>query len=595
MIIKGKRVTTSRAIAPLIRHLLSGEENEAVTLIRGTEDDIRSAFADARALDRNFSVRHFIISPEVETSDDDAEMVLGLLGKDFIFDPAAAFFVKHEKSRATASAFGAHWHAVIPEQNAATGRTLSSKFSYLRHQKIACIAAHRLGHPFVKLAHTSAVLDALESDGHLDVASALRAAFKEQVQQRPREAFSTDVHQRGKRLGVDIPGTRAAVRAAWETTSNQNDFEAALGAKRLRVRLGDKPDTFIIETLEGVFCGAAHRLARVRRVDFLVRMAGDQNVKTKSAEQREGILRVAALGNSGNQGASAPTGPTRNHQSSGGGSSSDLAGVDFDNPARSADQRRSDPPTNRRDRSLYSRSSARRFRQTLNRNPARLQQMVGRAKILARPPVERVILQLNDYESRLQRRLKTLQSPPPPSSALAAVRREAQNLSGRIERYVKAIAAAKAVVRAVTASEPGGLRSRIDRTRHRWEQRLSAAEARCVALTEKHSTLCLRLRRVKDSIADIERSEGQQHARTIRSAEHVTRATQLRDQIEHVSRCRARLNVFPAIAWGGVAMVLGVVSAIETAALMVESESGPSTIPLLATDLWGVGLRNAPR
>ena len=90
MIIKGERVKTSRAMAPLIRHLLSGEENEAVTVVRGTEDDIRSAFADARALDRNFSIRHFIISPAVETSDEDAEMVLGLLGREFAFDPATA-------------------------------------------------------------------------------------------------------------------------------------------------------------------------------------------------------------------------------------------------------------------------------------------------------------------------------------------------------------------------------------------------------------------------------------------------------------------------------------------------------------------------
>jgi hypothetical protein len=69
---------------------------------------------------------------------------------------------------------------------------------------------------------------------------------------------------------------------------------------------------------------------------------------------------------------------------------------------------------------------------------------------------------------------------------------------------------------------------------------------------------------------------------------------QLRDQIEHVGRCRAQLNIAPAIAWGGVLMTLGVMSAIEEIKSLIESESGPSTIPVLVTDIWGVGLRNSP-
>ena len=595
MIIKGERVKTSRAMAPLIRHLLSGEENEAVTVVRGTEDDIRSAFADARALDRNFSIRHFIISPAVETSDEDAEMVLGLLGREFIFDPATAFLVKHSKPRAVVSAFGSHWHAIVPEQNAATGRTLSSKFSYLRHQKISCVAAYRLGHPMVPLAHTSAVMNALESDGHLEIVAALRTATEDRAQERPREAFSTDIHQRGKRLGADIPAARAAVRAAWETTFDRETLEVALAKSQLRIRAGDKPETFIVETLTGVFVGAAHRLARVRRTDFLTRMTGDRDVgKDQSAEQCEGILRVAALGNSVNQGTSKPTGPTRNRQPLGGGSGSDLAGIDFDNPARPADQRRSSSPAHRRDRSLYSRSSARRFRQTLNRNPARLQQMVGRARILARPPVERVVLRLNDYESRLQGQIKALLSRPPPGAALAAAQHEAKHLSVRIDKYDKTIAVARAHARAVTASEPSGLRSRVDGTRLRWEQRHSAAEARCTALVEKHSSLCVRLRRVKDSIVDLDKSEAQQHSRALRSEESAARLTRLRDRIDHIHQCRVRLNILPALAWGGVAMALGIMSALDEVESLIESGSGPSTIPVLATDLWGVGLRSTP-
>jgi hypothetical protein len=595
MIIKGKRVKTSRAMAPLIRHLLSGEENEAVTVVRGTEDDIRSAFADARALDRNFSIRHFIISPAVETSDEDAEMVLGLLGREFIFDPATAFLVKHEKPRAVASAFGSHWHAIVPEQNAATGRTLSSKFSYLRHQKISCVAAYRLGHPMVPLAHTSAVMNALESDGHLEIVAALRTATEDQAQERPREAFSTDIHQRGKRLGADIPAARAAVRAAWETTFDRETLEVALAKNQLRIRAGDKPETFIVETLTGVFVGAAHRLARVRRTDFLARITGDQNVRNQSAEQREAVPRTATRGNPIHQGTLGQTGSTRSRRFSGaGGSIADIAGVDFDNPARSADQSRGPAPAHRRHCSLRARGSARRFRQALNRNPSRLEKIIRQARHLARPPVERVAIQLNNFEDRLQGQIKAILSRPPPGAALAAAQRDAKHLSVRIDKYDNAIAAARAHARAVAEKEPGGLHSRIDGSRRRWQQRLSAAETRCTALVEKHSGLCVRLRRVRDSIADLDKSEVQQHSRALRSAENAARLAQLRDQIEHVGRCRAQLNIAPAIAWGGVLMTLGVMSAIEEIKSLIESESGPSTIPVLVTDIWGVGLRNSP-
>jgi hypothetical protein len=594
MIIKGERVKTTRAMAPLIRHLLSGEENEAVTVVQGTEDDIRSAFADARALDRNFSIRHFIISPAFETSDEDAEMVLGLLGREFAFDPATAFLVKHEKPRATASAFGSHWHAIVPEQNAATGRTLSSTFSYLRHQKISCVAAHRLGHPMVALPHEAAVLNALESDGHIEVISALRAASDERVQMRPREGFSTAVHQMGKRRGADIPAARAAVRAAWETTFDRETLESALAKSQLRIRLGDKPDTFIVETLDSVFCGAAHRLARVRRTDFLIRMTGDQNVRSQSAEQREGVLPVAALGNSFNQGASGPTGPARNRQSSGGGSSADLIGIDSDNTARSADQSRSRSSTPRRHRSLRARSSARYFRKAMNRKPAHLQKLLRTAEFIAQPPVQRVAFHLARYEESLEQRLRSLLSPPPPSAPLADAQRNASHLRARIDKYVKAIAVAQSHVRALAANEPSGLRPRIDGTRHRWEQRLSSAEARCVALTKKHASLWVGLRRAQASIADLEKSEARAHNQNLRSVEVAARAAQLRQQIEHLRASRARVDIYPALAWGGMVMVLGVMTAVAAAKRMIESESGPSTISVLATDIWGVGLRNTP-
>lgn len=152
MIIKGERISTARAAAPILRHLVKGEDNDdAPVVVQGTEADVRDAFTDAGRLDRRFALRHFIIAPQAETSRADALMVLGLLGAEYGFDPKAAFVVEHTKSRAAVepvavdAPFGTHWHALVNEQDTISGRTLSSSFNYLRNEKIARVSEYRLG------------------------------------------------------------------------------------------------------------------------------------------------------------------------------------------------------------------------------------------------------------------------------------------------------------------------------------------------------------------------------------------------------------------------------------------------------------------
>jgi hypothetical protein len=158
VIIKGERVTSSRSATPLLRHLLHGEKNDRVTLVQGTEEDVRAAFADARDASKKFALRHFIISPASKTTRAEAMMILGLLARDFAFDPATAIVFEHNSPRAVATAFGTHWHCLVPEIDAATGRVMDSRYNFLRHEKIAILAAHRLGrtHEFVRSPHEEA-------------------------------------------------------------------------------------------------------------------------------------------------------------------------------------------------------------------------------------------------------------------------------------------------------------------------------------------------------------------------------------------------------------------------------------------------------
>jgi hypothetical protein len=275
MILKGERVLSGRSAAPLLHHLLHGEENDHVHLVQGTEADARAAFDDARVAGKKFALRHFIISPEYATSRDEALMVVDLLGIEFSFDPATAIIFEHSKPRVTA-AFHTHWHALVPELDE-SGRVMDSRFSFLRHEKLARLAEQRLSHPHVRSRHEPAILFALEKDGHFEAAASLREAMELDPGEPHREAFSRGTHQRAKRLGADPAVARAMIQAAWKTTLDWEGFVASLEVEGFKIAEGDKAGTLVVKTTNGVFVGALHRLARVRKIDLDRRIANERH------------------------------------------------------------------------------------------------------------------------------------------------------------------------------------------------------------------------------------------------------------------------------------------------------------------------------
>ncbi len=269
MIIKAIRVSPRR-VGALALHLLYGDENEAVTVLRGSQADLADFARDAGDRGRPYAVRHWIVAPETATTRDQASRVIAMLALEFGFDADACLVVEHRKPRATEAAFGTHWHICAPEVDAATGRVLSSAHDRPRHEFIARLAESEFGHPFTLGAHHRAVLSRLRRDGRDAVAEALELAFPSQ-DDRPREAFTHDAHQAAKREGLDLPAIRQAVRAAWAASDGRTTFKAALAVAGLTLRRGDKAGEFIVES-DGVFAGSARRLAGVRKAEFIRRM-----------------------------------------------------------------------------------------------------------------------------------------------------------------------------------------------------------------------------------------------------------------------------------------------------------------------------------
>jgi hypothetical protein len=73
MIIKSSRLPARIGAKTTAQHVLRGEQNEEITLLRGSEQDLHDWVRDARKRKREFAVRHWKLSPERDiTSEQEA-------------------------------------------------------------------------------------------------------------------------------------------------------------------------------------------------------------------------------------------------------------------------------------------------------------------------------------------------------------------------------------------------------------------------------------------------------------------------------------------------------------------------------------------
>jgi hypothetical protein len=259
MIIKATRIATNSGAGAVASHVLRGEKNEEILVLQGSEAEMHAAMRDAEAAGAKYGLRHYKISPKEGMTSEDARQVLADLAAEFGFDPERATLIEHQKPRAGRGGFNRHWHAIVPEVDAITGRVLDAHWMRPRHEKIARMAEARLGHEVTPGRFNAAVQRALEAEGRHDIAARLEPAT--QVP-RPREGYATNIHQMHNRKGNNLPNDRLAVRGAWERSDNGQSFAAALAEQGIRIAEGEKEGVFVAYRDQD-FLGAIHRLVGV--------------------------------------------------------------------------------------------------------------------------------------------------------------------------------------------------------------------------------------------------------------------------------------------------------------------------------------------
>ena len=275
MIIKSTRHATSDSQTRILNHLVRGDENDRVQVLRGTEADINDLFLDAARFKTTFAIRQFIIAPAEAMTRDQAMGVVAALGEEFRFDPQRVFIVEHQKQRAIDDAFAVHWHLIVPEVEAVTGKVLSSSNDYARQEKIARVVEHECGHRIVLGAHTKSVADALRREGRIELAERLEAELASQLA-RPKQAYTSTEHAAAKRQGMDLPGLRLLVRDAWRSTETRDQLVSKLSGVGVEIQRGDKPGEWVLRS-NGVFAGSLRRMAGAAKDEVSRRMEGSDN------------------------------------------------------------------------------------------------------------------------------------------------------------------------------------------------------------------------------------------------------------------------------------------------------------------------------
>lgn len=101
MIIKQERVQSS-SLGSLKNHVLdlkSQPENDSVKIVHGDLDILEDWSANAAGWSRKYSVRHFVINPEIDVDDSDRDKVLKLIFGEYGIHSRDCVVIKHVKKK----------------------------------------------------------------------------------------------------------------------------------------------------------------------------------------------------------------------------------------------------------------------------------------------------------------------------------------------------------------------------------------------------------------------------------------------------------------------------------------------------------------
>ncbi|MEJ5154548.1 hypothetical protein WH240_04970 [Gluconobacter wancherniae] len=270
MIVKSARMKTSaQGISSTCRHVFHGSDNEKITVLQGSEFDVKAELGRAKAVGSQYAVRHIKVSSYEDMADEQLFKLVKKYAREFKADPSKATIVRHDKARADGKASSHHYHIYFPEvlQN---GKIMDSSFSKIREEKIARIAEIDFGHKPVVGKHNASVIKDLEKSGQKYYADIITQNTPSlDPKDAPDSSYSDKQFRRAKISGVALNEVRQTLKELRINSESFGQMIEGLDAHNLEIRQGDKANTYIIVSHEnGNVLGSANRLFNMKKADF---------------------------------------------------------------------------------------------------------------------------------------------------------------------------------------------------------------------------------------------------------------------------------------------------------------------------------------
>ncbi|MFS8371618.1 hypothetical protein [Acetobacter indonesiensis] len=265
MIVQETRIKSSSGHQAVSRHVLSGAKNEAIRLISGSDYLLKDWMKEARREGIRYGLRHIAFNPSEAMTDQQLSDFAGDICRELGADPERMTLVIHQKDGKT------HGHLLLPEWQ--HSHVLSSRFSWVRLEKLARLTEVRLGHALVPGRHDKAIVKALRESGEYEAATKVEALIPTKRTPAPVAAYTSQARRMTERQGFDLPTARREIMTFWEKSENDlRKFRHFLSSKNWSMRAGDRTDrgrdAHIIETGDGLLIGSFTRLTKVRMKDF---------------------------------------------------------------------------------------------------------------------------------------------------------------------------------------------------------------------------------------------------------------------------------------------------------------------------------------
>ncbi|NDR56314.1 hypothetical protein [Aliiruegeria sabulilitoris] len=165
MILKSSRVPASRAKV-LANYLSAPGENESVAWIQGSKETVHLSAEITRIAGAPYGIRHVIAAPAADFSMETLDLVIEELVIEYALSDQAAetiSVIQHEKRRAGGIP-SLHWHLCISEYDSGWSRSLGSRFTGIRDEKVARICELRSREPITPGRFNREIYERLERE-----------------------------------------------------------------------------------------------------------------------------------------------------------------------------------------------------------------------------------------------------------------------------------------------------------------------------------------------------------------------------------------------------------------------------------------------